>query len=109
MAREPLRGTQSVVGQMGWVFTRPSITALEVAWRWVFGAPLLAVCWMQAQKILVDLPPETTGLNALDPSNPWVSAVKLAAAWDMYRPHVVLTLSWLVPAAAVAWVLLAGL
>jgi len=37
---------------MGWVFTRPSLTALEVAWRWICGAPLLAVCWVQAQHIL---------------------------------------------------------
>ncbi len=103
-----LRGTQSVVGQMGWVFTRPSLTALEVAWRWLFGAPLLVVCWIQAQHILADLPPESTGLNTLDPSNPWISSIKLAAAWDMYRPHVVSVLVWLGPIAAVAWIVLSA-
>jgi hypothetical protein len=104
-----LRGTQSVVGQMGWVFTRPSLTALEVAWRWLFGVPLLAVCLIQAQHILAELPAESTGLNTLDPSNPWISSIKLAAAWDMYRPHVVSVLQWLAPIAAVAWIVLSAI
>ena len=47
----PLRGTQSLVGQMGWVFARPSLTLLEVGWRWLFGIPLLVVCWVQARQV----------------------------------------------------------
>jgi hypothetical protein len=94
---------------MGWVFTRPSLTMLEVAWRWIFGVPLLAVCSIQAQKILTDLPPDTTGLNTLDIASPWMSAIKLAAAWDMYRPHVVNVLYWLAPIAAAAWIIASAL
>ncbi len=94
---------------MGWVFAHPSLTALEVAWRWLFGAPLLLVCWLQAQKILVLLPVESTGLDKLDLGNPWVSAVRLADAWDQYRPPVTHVLSWLAPLAAVAWVVVSGL
>ena len=109
MATQPVRGTQSVVGQMGWVFIRPSLTALEVAWRWLVGAPLLAVCWLQAQKILADLPPETTGLDSLDLQNPWVSAAKLSVAWDMYRPHALEVLRWLAPVAAIAWIVVSAL
>lgn len=109
MNTQPLRGTQSVVGQMGWVFTRPSLTVVEVAWRWIFGAPLIAVCWVQAQHILAALPPESTGLDSLDPSNPWITSIKLAAAWDMYRPHVVTVLWWLAPIAAIGWVMLSAL
>jgi hypothetical protein len=109
MSVKPVRGTQSAVGQMGWVFARPSLTALEVAWRWLFGAPLLVVCWLQAQKILNALPPEATGLDRLELQNPWVSAVRLADAWDLYRPHVTQVLSWLAPVAALAWVVVSGL
>ena len=94
---------------MGWVFARPSLTALEVAWRWLVGAPILLVCWIQLQKILADMPPETTGLNTLDFTNPWVSALKLAVAWDMYRPHVVGVLRWLVPVAGGAWIVVSGI
>jgi hypothetical protein len=109
MAAKPVRGTQSIVGQMGWVFLRPSLTVLEVAWRWLIGAPILAVCWIQLQKILADLPPESTGINNLDITNPWVSALKLAVAWDMYSPHVIGVLRWLVPAGAVAWIIVSAI
>jgi len=109
MSTERLRGTQSVVGQMSWVFTRPLLTGLEVAWRWIFGAPLLAICWIQARHIFAALPVESSGLNTLDPSNPWISSLKLAAAWEMYRPHVVAILVWLAPIASVAWIALSAI
>lgn len=109
MAGSPVRGTQSLVGQMGWVLSRPSLTALEVAWRWLVGVPLLFVCWTELQRILTMLPVETTGLDKLDITNPWVSALRVASAWDAYRPHVVESLRWLVPVAAVAWVIVSGI
>ena len=83
---------------MGWVFERPSLTALEVAWRWLFGVPFLVVCWIEAQQILAALPPESAGLTTLDPQNPWVAAVQLSNAWALYQPHVVAVLRWLLPA-----------
>jgi hypothetical protein len=105
----PLRGTQSLVGQMGWVFQRPSLTALEVLWRWTFGLPFLLLCWMQVQIILVTLPPDSTGLTTLDPQNPWVAVVQLGNVWTLYQSHVAAVLHWLLPAAAVAWVIVSGL
>jgi hypothetical protein len=105
----PLRGTQSLVGQMGWVFARPSLTILEIAWRWLFGVPLLAVCWIEARQILLALPPEAAGLGTLDPQNPWVATVQLANAWALYLPHITAVLRWLLPVAALAWVVLSGL
>jgi len=105
----PLRGTQSLVGQMGWVFERPSLTVLEIAWRWIFGLPFLAVCWIQAQRILAALPPDAAGLTALDPQNPWLAAGQLSNAWALYEPHLSAVLRWLLPAAALAWVIVSGL
>jgi hypothetical protein len=109
MPTERLRGTQSAVGQMGWVFARPSLTAVEVAWRWLFGAPLLLACWIQTQQILAALPPEAAGLNNLDPQNPWVAVVRLADAWTLYQPHISAVMCWLAPVAALAWVVVSGL
>jgi hypothetical protein len=106
---QPARATQKLVDQMGWVFRRPSLTALEIAWRWVFGLPFLFVCWQQGMKILTALPPDATGLNDLDKQNPWVAAVQLADVWEHYQPPVAHLLQWLVPAAAVAWAVVAGL
>jgi len=109
MGTEQVRGTQSGVAQMGWVFARPALTALEVAWRWLVGGPLLLVCWIQAQKILTTLPIDATGLDKVNLQDPWVSAVRLADAWDLYRPHVMHVLIWLAPVAAVAWAIVSGL
>jgi len=106
---QPVRATQKLVDQMGWVLGRPSLTLLEVAWRWVFGAPLLWICWRQARRILAVLPPGATGLADLDAQNPWVAAVQLADVWQRYEPHVTAVLKWLVPAAAVAWMVISGL
>ncbi len=104
----PLRGTQSLVGHMGWVFKRPSLMAIEVAWRWVFGVPLLMVCWVQSQRILAVLTPDSAGLSAVDAQNPWIAVVKLNDAWALYQPHVAAVLRWLVPVAALAWVVVSG-
>jgi hypothetical protein len=94
---------------MGWVFERPSLSAIEIAWRWLFGIPFLLVCWMQAQRILVAVPLESAGLTSLDPENPWVAAVQLDHALALYRPHVSAVLRLLLPLAALAWVVVSGL
>ena len=105
----PLRGTQTLVGQMGWVFQRPLLTAIEVAWRWLFGMPLLLLCWIELKKIIIAVPPQSAGLDTLDPQNPWVAAVQLSNAWALYQPHVAAVLRWLLPLAALAWVIVSGL
>jgi len=109
MRGAPLRGTQSLVGQMGWIFDRPALTGIEICWRWVFGIPFLVVCWIEAQGILTALPVESSGLNAVDPQNPWVAAVQIAHAWGLYEPHMVAILAWLTPVAAIFWVVVSGL
>jgi hypothetical protein len=105
----PLRGTQSLVGQMGWVFQRPSLTVIEVGWRWLFGVPLLIACWAQAQRLLAALPPQSAGLATLDSQNPWVATVQLSNIWALYQPHVAAVGRWLLPVAALAWVVVSGL
>lgn len=104
----PLRGTQSLVGQMGWVTDRPSLTAIEIAWRWLFGIPFLAVCWIQAQHILAALPLESAGFNEIDTQNPWVAAVQFAHVWAAYTPYLLALLRWLLPTAALLWVIVSG-
>jgi hypothetical protein len=105
----PLRGTQSLVGYMGWVIHRPSITAIEVTWRWIFGVPLLLVCWKQWQQILAACPLESSGFNSLDTQDPWVAIVQLSNILNYYQPPVQALLRWLLPAAALAWIVISGL
>jgi hypothetical protein len=106
---QPVRGTQSLVGQMGWVFARPLLTAIEVGWRWLVGLPVLAVCWIEIRRIVTAMPLESSGLTGIDPQDPWVAAVQLDHAWRLYKPEVAAVLGWLVPVAAAAWVVISGL
>jgi hypothetical protein len=105
----PLRGTQSLVGQMGWVLNRPLLIAIEVGWRWLFGIPFLAVCWIEMQRIVAEVPPASAGLDSINAQNPWQASVQLAHAWTFYAPHVGVVLRWLAPLGALAWVVVSGL
>jgi hypothetical protein len=100
----PVRGTQTLVDQMSWVFRRPSVTAIEIAWRWLFGLPFLLVCWIHLQRVLVALPPETAGLTTIDAQNPWLAATQISNAWVRYEPYVSNQLRWLAPIAALVWI-----
>ena len=108
-ATAPLRGTQSLVGQMGWVTSRPLLIAIEIGWRWLFGIPFLAACRIEEQRILAEVPPASAGLDAINSQNPWQAAGQLAHAWTLYAPHVGEALRWLAPLGAVAWVIISGL
>jgi hypothetical protein len=105
----PLRGTQSLVGQMGWVFARPSLTAIEIAWRWTLALPFMIVILLESIKILIALPPETTGLSTIDLQNPWVAATQLNNIWALYQPRCAAVLQWLLPVASLTWVIVSGL
>ncbi len=105
----PVRGTQSLVTYMAWVIRRPSLTAIEVGWRWIFGVPLLVICFKEWLQIIVAFPLKFSGFNSLDAQNPWVAVVQLAGVIAYYQQPVLTVLRWLVPAAAVAWIVISGL
>lgn len=106
--RQPVRATQKVVDQMGWVFRRPQLTGMEIGWRWLFAAPFLYLCRLQVQRIAALLPPDQAGLVHLSMGNPWITAVRISDAWVLYEPYVVHTFYWLAPLGILAWSLLAG-
>ena len=97
-----------MVGHMAWVIVRPSLTAIEVAWRWLIGVPLLGICYIEAQKIIAVIPPESTGLNTINWQNPWTASLKIAESWITYQPHIASVLRWLATIAALAWVVVSG-
>ncbi len=97
-----------MVDQIGWVFRRPRLTLLEIAWRWIFAIPFLLICWHQMQLIAVALPPQAAGLDRLNSANPWISGVELGIIWTHYLPYVLHVLYWLAPLGAIVWAVLAG-
>ena len=100
-----MRGTQTLVDQMGWVFSKPSLVGSEIAWRWLVGIPLLYLGWQQGCAIIAAIPLQSTGLANLDTQNPWVASVQLADAWERYQPDILAAFRWLIPMGAVAWVI----
>jgi hypothetical protein len=94
---------------MGFCWRHPSLTAIEVVWRWIFGIPFLALVWAQAQQILARIPPESAGLNRVELQNPWLSSVLLAEAISRYEPAVIAVLHWLLPLGVAGWAIVSGL
>jgi hypothetical protein len=93
---------------MSEVFRRPSLVAVEIAWRWLVGIPFLLICWHQGQQILAVFPLEASGAGSLDTRNPWVASVQLCNMAAFYEPHVLSVLRWLLPSAGLAWAIVSG-
>lgn len=98
-----------MVDHMGWVFRRPRLTLIEIAWRWIFAIPFLFVCWRQVQRIAVALPPDQAGMTLLNSQNPWISGMQLGMVWTNYLPYILHVLVWLAPAGFLGWCILAGI
>ena len=93
---------------MGWMLRHPAAVAAEVGWRWLFGIPFLLVCRTRLDHILHVLTPQDSGLSNVDPSNPWIAAGTLSRALVQYVPLVAHELRWLVPAAALVWIVVSA-
>ena len=106
---KPVRGTQLLVEHIGVVLSRPLLVAMEIGWRWLFGIPFLLVCWRQTQRILAAYPLDSSGLGNLDAQNPWVAAAQISTGLSFYAPHFQAVFRWLLPAAALAWIVISGL
>ena len=117
-----MRGTQTFVGTLSECWRRPSVVALEVAWRWAFGIPAAALVMWFARKVLLAatggvLEPARLGLDAAllnDPvgalsADPVGAAGKFARAWAAVWPGVAHVGVWLLPVLVLAWVVVSAL
>ena len=120
-AAEPARSTQSFVGTLSACWNRPSLTGLEVLWRWVFGIPALWIVGTKLKVILLaatggTLDPARLGLDKAllnDPvgaltADPMGAAGKLTAAVGLVLPGVLQVAVWLAPILLVAWVVVSS-
>jgi hypothetical protein len=106
----PIRGTQSFVRVMQWCWKHPSVTAIEVLWRWTFGSLALWVLWTQGAKVVSavtggrrDL--ASLGLGQLTITDPLGAASRVATALGLLLPPLLLVARWAVPVLLVAWLL----
>jgi hypothetical protein len=97
------RATQGFVHTLSRCRRRPSLTLLEIAWRWSFGIPTLLLLFFLARRIYLSTPLDGTGINQMTFTDPMGAAVSLHSAASLLLPQVVALLWWLVPLLAVAW------
>jgi hypothetical protein len=82
---------------MSAVWKRPSLTAIEVLWRWVVGIPTLAVCAWAALRIHHAVRINMAALHAMTVFKPVDAAATMGAAVRQLLPVVAPVLLWLVP------------
>lgn len=104
-----LRGTQSFVHTMSACWKRPSLVALEVAWRWAFGIPALALTWFEAARLVRESKVDLGTLKRISLADPVGAASVLTQLWDGLRPGTVRLAEWLIPALLAGWVLVSAL
>jgi hypothetical protein len=118
----PVRGAQSFVRTVSSCFKRPSLVALEVAWRWIYGIPATALVLWQLRKILLaatggTLDPARLGLDRallVDPvgalsADPLGAAGKFSAAIAVVTPDLSRLALWLLPLLIVTWIVVSSL
>ena len=113
----PVRGTQSFVRTLTLCWQRPSVTALEIAWRWLYGIPALCAVVYFAREILSRNTTGTMSLGALgldkklldDPvgaltADPMGAVGKFTGAIAVLMPDVQHIALWLVPVLIAVWI-----
>ncbi|MGB0123118.1 MAG: hypothetical protein WA419_20480 [Silvibacterium sp.] len=106
-----VRGTQSFIHILGECWRRPSLLALEIMWRWLFGIPLMAVLAWEAWRIYASIAGQlaSTGINDVSIADPMRAAVVLSNVYAMLAPPILHLLLWLVPAAIIGWAVVSGI
>jgi len=102
------RVTQGFVHTLSRCRQRPSLTLLEIAWRWAFGIPVLGLIYWLGRGIYLRTPLDGTGIDSITFTDPMGAAVAIHAAVERLWPQVMALAWWLVPLLAVAWAVASG-
>lgn len=117
----PVRGTQSFVRTLTLCWGRPSLTGLEVGWRWVFGIPTLWFLFTQIRRILmrytgdgfdlrrVGLDPKLMGdpVGALT-ADPMGVVTKFTSAVGVVTPDLLHVAARSLPVLLVIWIVVSS-
>jgi hypothetical protein len=109
VAAVTVRGTQSFVHTLSECWRRPSLTALEVLWRWAYGVPALLVLRYETIRILQETRVDLAALRSMTVLDPMGSATTLAQAMETLWPPVLRVALWLAPVMVVTWVVMSAI
>ena len=73
------RVTQGFVHTLSRCRQRPSLTLLEIAWRWAFGIPALGLIYWLGRGIYLRTPLDGTGIDQITFTDPMGAAVAISA------------------------------
>ncbi len=109
--RAPARGTQSFVHVMHWCWKHPSVTALEVLWRWTYGSFALWLLWREGMEVLSNVTGgrhdlASLGLSQLTITDPAGAAARVATALELLLPPVLHVALWMLPVLLAIWLLI---
>ena len=107
-SRPPERVTQSFVGTLSSCWHRPSLTALEVLWRWTYGIPVLLLLKYEVVRIVLATPLDYTALKQMTLLDPMKTSAILGQAAVALMPPVMAVSAWLVPLLVVTWVVVSS-
>lgn len=110
-AKATVRGTQSLVHTLAGCWSQPSLLALEVAWRWLFGAPALLLLYYEGARILAATATrlEAAGIQQFSLLDPMRAAVVIADTFAILWPPVLHTVLWVLPLLAIGWSVVSGI
>ncbi|MBB5057874.1 hypothetical protein HDF16_002580 [Granulicella aggregans] len=119
-ASGPVRGTQSFVHTLSSCWSRPSLTGLEVLWRWAYGIPALWLTLLVVRRALAShLAGGLAGLGldkALlnDPvgaltADPMGVVAKVEQAAGIVMPDLLRVAAWLAPLLVAVWIVVSSI
>ena len=108
IAAGTVRGTQSFVHTLSACWKRPSLTVLEVLWRWLYGVPALLVLRYEGLKTLQATPVDWAALRSMTVLDPMAAAGTVAKAMMALLPPMLNVALWLAPLLVVVWVVVSA-
>ena len=105
----PVRGTQSFVHTLSECWHRPSLTALEVLWRWAYGVPTLAILYHLLYPAIMGAGLDWQALHQMTLLDPMAAANTFGQAIDKAIPPLWAILRWLGPLLIALWIVLSTL
>jgi hypothetical protein len=99
-----VRGTQSFVRTLSECWSRPSLTAYEVLWRWTYGVPALVLLWLVGKRALARSSFDIALLEGVTVTRPLDAAQSLTTALTALWPAISSQIVWVAPVLMVAWV-----
>jgi hypothetical protein len=106
---ESMRGTQSLVQIQAQCWRRPGLIASELAWRWLFGIPALALLSVLSRRLLAILFAAHTGLDDFSLQQPVRAAQIVRASYDAILPTALECVRWAAPLLMAGWAVASGI